>query len=183
MRWEIKMEINGRKRQKLERRKCRWCNQQFNTRRNLSVKGNRKQKWSIERVFWGGWKGHREILQLILQWGISFETENEIRTVSGTREGCPWSSWIMQGSKPRQQGAKVNQRWGGGRRERGGQGGSNPDMVSFLLENSSMSPRHVELLHNMISRWSTQAQMCVSECVSVCARLFVCQSERQRERH
>lgn len=38
---------------------------------------------------------------------------------------------------------------------------SNTDMVSFLLGKSSMSPRHVEPLHNMVSRWSTQAQMCV----------------------
>lgn len=122
MRWEIKMEINGRKRQKVERRKWCWCNQQFNTRRNLSVKGNRKQKWSIERVLGGGgWKGHGEILRFIWQKGISFETENEICTVSGTREGCPWSSWIMQRSRPRQQGAKMNQRWGGeGRGEEGG---------------------------------------------------------------
>lgn len=182
MRWEIKMEINGRKRQKVERRIRCWCNRQFSTRRNLSVKGNRKQKWSTERVFLGGWKGHGEILQLILQRGIRFETENEIRTVSGTREGCPWSSRILQGSGPRQQGAKMDQRWGG--EGRGGrEGGSNPDMASFLLEKSSMSPRHVGLLHNMISRWSTQAQMCVSECASACARLFVCQSERQRDRH
>ena len=106
---------------------------------------------------------------------------NEICILNGNSKGCSWSSWIMQGSRPspdwsRQRvGIKKKHKNMGGRSPIP----SNPDMVSFLLGKSSLSPGHVELLHNMVSRWSTQAQMCVCVYVYLC----VWQSECQRDCH
>lgn len=51
-------------------------------------------------------------------------------------------------------------------------GQSSADIVSFFSGKSSVSPGHVELLHNMVTRWTTQAQMCACMCAwhGMCVR-------------
>lgn len=75
----------------------------------------------------------------------------------------------MQSSRPRRQGAKRNRRTGRQPSPTQTLGGF---FFFFFLGWSSMSPVHVEPLHNMISRWTTQAQSCVCVCM-LCRRACV----------